>query len=149
VPRTFSVLLAEANLLLREKIASVLARSERIWCVIQVDGTEGLSRCAGRLQPDLILADLCMLKDPDILKLLRRSSAGSRIIALADSQSEPYVEAARRLGLDGAVERGRACECIIEELRLLSADWEGAGGGGQGGGKDAAGADGGSDAGGF
>jgi DNA-binding NarL/FixJ family response regulator len=124
VPRSVSVLLAEPNLVLREKIASVLARNETIWCVIQVDGTEGLVRCAGRLKPDLILADFGMLKHPDILRLLRRCSETARIIALADSQSEPYVEAARRLGLDGAVERGRACECIMEEIRLLSAESE-------------------------
>jgi len=124
VARMFSVLLAEPNLVLREKIANVLARNERIWCVIQVDGTDGLARCAGRLEPDLILADLSMLKHPDILRLLRRCSGKARIIALVDSRTEPYMEAARRLGLDGAVERGHACEYIVEELSSLSLNME-------------------------
>jgi DNA-binding NarL/FixJ family response regulator len=120
----FSVLLAEPNLVLREKIASVLARNERIWCVIQVDGTEGLARCAGRLEPDIILADLSMIKDRDMLRFLRRCSGPARIIALVDSRTEPYMEAARRLGLDGAVDRGHACEYVVEELRALSLEVE-------------------------
>jgi DNA-binding NarL/FixJ family response regulator len=127
VSRSFSILLAEPNLVLREKIASVLARDERIWCVVQVDGAEGLARGAGRIRPDLILADISILKHQDMLIVLRKCSAGSRIIALADSQSEPYVKAARRLGLDGAVEKGRVEEGIGEEIRLLSTDGPGAG----------------------
>lgn len=120
--RTFSILLAEPNLMLREKIANVLSRNERIWCVVQVDGTEGLARGASRLKPDFILADLSILKEADTLSLLRRCSTDSRIIALADSQSEPYVSAARRLGLDGAIEKGRVGEGIREEISSLSAD---------------------------
>ena len=41
MPRTYSVLLADPNPLLREKMAGVLTRSDTIWCVIQVDGNTG------------------------------------------------------------------------------------------------------------
>lgn len=127
MPRSLSILLAEPNLMLREKIAGVLARNESIWCVIQVDGAEGLARGANEFRPDIVLADLSVLKHPGTLRVLRRRWTKSRIIALVDSQSQPYLEAARRLGLDGAIEKGRVAEAIRDELRsrgLTTADDE-------------------------
>jgi DNA-binding NarL/FixJ family response regulator len=112
MPRTFSVLLAEPNSLLREKMAGVLTRSRHIWCVIQVDGSSNLARAAAQAQPDFIAADLAILKDPEMLGFLRRASADSRIIALVDARSEPYMKVARELGLDGAFEKGRVGEGI-------------------------------------
>lgn len=119
--RSLSVLLAEPNMVLREKIASILAGHDCIWCVVQVCGREGLERGAGRLQPDLILADLKVLKDSDIVQFLRRVSAASKIVALTESESTPYVEAARRLGIDGCMEKGRAGDGIRELISRLYA----------------------------
>jgi DNA-binding NarL/FixJ family response regulator len=118
---SFSVLLAEPNMVLREKIASILAAHERIWCVVQVSGKEGLERGAGRLQPDFILADLKLLKESDIVQFLRRVSAASRIVALTDAETAPYVEAAKRLGTDGCMEKGRAGDGMRELISGLPA----------------------------
>jgi AmiR/NasT family two-component response regulator len=123
--RSFSILIAEPNLLLREKIAGVLARDKYIWCVTQVDGCVGLARGVVNLQPDFILADLSFLKDPDMVSNIRRSSGGARIFALVDSQMAPYEETARRLGLDGIIEKGHVAEGIKEKIRTLSDQMEG------------------------
>lgn len=112
MPRTYSVLLAEPNPLLREKMAGLFTRNQALWCVIQVDGRGNLARAAAQMQPDFIVADLPILKDREILSFLRRTSADSRIIALVDAKLEPYMQAARELGLDGAFEKGRAGEDI-------------------------------------
>jgi len=110
--RTYSVLLADPNPLLREKLAGVLTRSITIWCVIQVDGRGNLARAAAHTLPDFVLADLVILKDPEMLRFLRRTSPDSRIVGLVDAIQEPYLKAARNLGLDGVTERGRAEEAI-------------------------------------
>ena len=120
--RTYSILLAEPSLLLREKIAGVLSRNEKIWCVSQVDSLNGLTRGISDLQPDFILADIVILMDPETLAVIKRSSASSRVIALVDSKSEPYEEAARRLGLDGILEKGCVEEGILNEIHSLAAD---------------------------
>ena len=112
MPRTYSVLLADPNPLLREKLAGVLTRSSTIWCVIQVDGRGSLARAAAQTLPDFVLADLSILKDPEILRFLRRTSPDSRIVALVDARQEAYLKAAQNLGLDGIAERGRAGEAI-------------------------------------
>jgi DNA-binding NarL/FixJ family response regulator len=119
VARAYSIMLAEPHLLLREKMAGILSRSERIWCVTQVDSLNGLTRGISDLQPDFILADIVILMDPETLKKIRRSSASSRVIALVDSKTEPYVAAARRLGLDGIIEKGHVEESILKEIRAL------------------------------
>ena len=112
---TYSVLLAEPNSLLREKMAGVLTRSRTFWCVIQVEGRGNLARATAQIHPDFVMADLSILKDPELLRFLRRTSADSRIIALVDSKLEPYMKAARKLGLDGITERGR----VGEEIRTM------------------------------
>jgi len=123
--RSFSILIAEPNLLLREKIAGVLARDECIWCVTQVDGCGGLARGAVNLQPDFILADLSFLKIPETVTNIRRSSGASRIFALVDSEMDPYEEIAKRLGLDGIIEKGHVVEDMKEKIRALSDRMEG------------------------
>ena len=117
--RSYSILLSEPSPLLREKIAGVLARDKRIWSVTQVNGRGGLVRGASRIQPDFILADLVTLNDPETLMFIRRSSSTSRIIALVDSLSKPYMEASGRIGLDGTIERGRVEEGILAEILSL------------------------------
>jgi DNA-binding NarL/FixJ family response regulator len=124
VPRTYSVLLAEPNPLLREKMAGVFTRNRTLWCVIQVDGRGNLARAAAQTQPDFIIADLTVLKDQEMQRFLRRTSADSRIIALVDTKLEPYMKAARELGLDGIIERGRAGEEIRAMIGTIEASDE-------------------------
>ena len=126
--RSYSILLAEPSLLLREKMAGVLSRIEKVWCVSQVDSLDGLTRGISDLQPDFILADIVILMDPETLAAVRRSSATSRVIALVDSRTEPYIEAARRLSLDGIIEKGRVEEGMLDEIRTIADDRDGADG---------------------
>lgn len=120
MPRSISILIAEPNLLLREKIAGVLAREKSVWCVTQVEGCNGVARGVNDLQPDFILADLSFLKDPMLVSSIRRSSQHSKIFALVDSGTAPYEEVAIRLGLDGVIEKGRVVEGMREKITALS-----------------------------
>lgn len=115
MPRTYSILLAEANPLLREKMAGLFTRNRSLWCVIQVDGSGNLARAAAQAQPDFILADLNILKDPELLSFLRRTSPDSRFIALVDAKLEAYLKAGRELDLDGIFEKGS----VSEEIRTM------------------------------
>lgn len=128
VQRSYSILLAEPSLLLREKMAGVLSRIEKVWCVSQVDSLNGLTRGISDLKPDFILADMVILMDPETLAEVRRASASSRVIALVDSRTEPYIEAARRLDLDGIIEKGRVEEGVLDEIRTMADDRDGADG---------------------
>lgn len=117
---SFSILVAEPNLLVREKIACVLARHGRVWCVTQVGGRDELIRGVANIQPDFILADLSILKDPKVVALIRRSMKSSRIFALVESETQPYIDAARRLQLDGVIGKGQVVESMGQKMKELS-----------------------------
>lgn len=114
--RSFSVLLAESNALMREKIAGMLGRHEAVWCVINVCSEADLVRSASRHRPDLILVDLNIIREPSTVESLRRTSPLSKVVALADSGAEPYLRVAHRLGLDGLVEKALVGEKFLEQL---------------------------------
>jgi len=114
--RSFSILIAEPSLLLREKIACVLARDDRVWCVTQVEGRSGLIRGVADIHPDFILADLSILNDIETVAFIRQSSNSSQIFALVDSCRDPYMKVANRLGLDGIIEKGRVAEGMKDTI---------------------------------
>ncbi len=119
MPRAYSVLLAEPNPLLREKLAGVLTRSAAFWCVIQVENAESLARAAVQMQPDFIMADLTVFKDKDLHGFLRKNCSDSRIIGLVDTKLAPYVKAGADLCLDAIFERGHMIEEILDLIAFV------------------------------
>jgi len=122
--QSFSILLAEAIPLLREKISGILGRTKDIWCVIQVNGTADLLRGAMVSQPDFILADFTMLNDHQNVTLLRNCTDSCKIIAMTDVVTGPYMESAQCLGLDGISEKSKIEEYIQKEIRILRQQME-------------------------
>ena len=114
--RSYCVLIAEPNLLVREKIASLAARHARVWCVVEVGAhRQALVEASQRLRPDLILADLGLLREPGLVDSLRQVVPECLLHALIDQAVAPYLELARWLGLDGAIEKGGAGD-VIQQL---------------------------------
>ena len=118
--RPVSILLAEPNWLLREKMAGVIARHEDVWCVIQVGVSEGMLRAAGEVQPDLVLADLRLLHDGTTVRALRARAPSACVFALAEQLGGPYLATAVRLGLDGLLDKAHLSDELREQLPLLS-----------------------------
>ncbi len=116
---SFCVLLGEPNLLLREKIAGVLARQEHVWCVVQVNGRNEILRGAANTLPDFILAGMSVLNDRQTIDSLRKSTGQCRIIAMTDSVSEPYQQVAQRLGLDGIIEKTEVANYFSKKIQVL------------------------------
>ncbi len=107
IGRSFSILLAESNIFLGQKIEEILSRDEAVLWVFHVTGRAQLLREAANLHPDLILGDIKLLKDKKIVDTLRQTASFARIVALTGSEAEPYMVLTRSLGLDGMLEKGR------------------------------------------
>lgn len=122
--RTCSILLAEPNGLLREKIAGILSRQACVWGVLLVSGSDGLCAGAEALRPDLILVDLALLQACEPVLALRRIWTRSRILLLVDSDTGPYHAAAERWGLDGVLRKSHVAETITREIDHLLASGE-------------------------
>lgn len=118
--RTFCILLAEPSQLLREKIAGILSRHESVWCVVQVTGHVDLIRGAQVSQPDVVLADVGILRAPGVAAFLRQVAPGARVVGLVDTQQEPYLNACRKLRLDGVIEKGCVAEQFPNEVDQIS-----------------------------
>lgn len=110
--RSVSILLAEPNALLREKLAGLLARREEVWCVVQVGVASGLVRAAAEVRPNLILADLQMLRDVGTVPALRSSAPAASVLALVETIDAPYRDEVSRLGLDGLMEKAH----LVDEI---------------------------------
>jgi adenylate cyclase len=113
--RSISILLAEPNLLLLQKLAAALTRHPAVWCVALVGDRDGLQRAAARVRPELVLADLNLLRDTHTVEALRKCAAQARILALVDAADDdvtPYRDACARLGLDGAAPRTRVVDAV-------------------------------------
>lgn len=111
-----SIVLAEPNLLLREKIAGVLARNDRVWCVVQVSRRDDLARVTAQLHPDFVLVDVVMLRDADSAEVSQWLSHASQVYALVDSRSAPYERLCSRLKIDGLLEKSSVAESIAREI---------------------------------
>lgn len=113
--RSFCVVLAEPNPLLSEKSAGLAVRYERVWCVTQVSTSEALERVVAALKPDVVFADWGLLQTLGTIAALRACAPSSRLVALADAVSAPYLSAAERLGLDAVIAKAM----LAEELQSL------------------------------
>jgi DNA-binding NarL/FixJ family response regulator len=122
--RTCSILLAEPNELLREKMAGILSRQAGVWGVLQVASREGMCAGAEALRPDLILVDLALLQAREPVLALRRIWTQSRILLLVDSDTGPYHAAAERWGFDGVLCKAHVAEAITREIDHLLASGE-------------------------
>ena len=113
-----SIILLEPNVLLKEKIAGVLARNERVWCVVQVNSRADLTRAVDQLYPDFILADMVALKGTTSVQILGWRMRCSRLFALVDTFSEQYEREAVRLGFHGLIEKSHVEDEMLREIQL-------------------------------
>jgi DNA-binding NarL/FixJ family response regulator len=118
--RRYAVLVAEPNVLVKEKIANLIGRHDDVWCVAEVgEGLEVLLEAARRLQPDIVLADLAVWRTAGACEAVRAICAATATYALVEHCETAYVDAARHLGLDGVVEKARVGEFLQQGFGSL------------------------------
>jgi len=115
-----TILLADPNSFLRERIAGILVRQDNIECVVQADAAEHMLTAARDHRPHLILVDLSLLQDRELVAHLKRCSPDSRLLVLVEVRTEPYVRAACDLCADGVLEKGRLLDAIQEQILAAS-----------------------------
>lgn len=115
----YSIILAEPNPFLREKIAGILSRQKNVWCVLQVGTREGLLRGSLEHQPNLILADTSILADRTLVARLRNVAPRTKLVLLVESESRPYVSAADAFGVDGLIAKAHLSDEIQRGMRAL------------------------------
>ncbi len=114
----YSIILAEPNPFLREKIAGILSRQKNVWCVLQVGNREGLVRGSLEHQPSMVLADISLLADRGLVARLRDAAPTARLVILMESENRPYVSAAS-YGVDGLMTKAGISDEIQSGINTL------------------------------
>src|SRR5690606_36911131 len=97
------VLIADDHTLVRESLVGLLQAAGDVEVVAQAaDGLETIDK-AQATRPDVVVADLSMprLNGIEVVRRLRETAPGSRVLVLTMHQEEEYVLQAVRAGASG------------------------------------------------
>lgn len=117
----FRLIIADDHALVRDALKAVLAlRPEYALVGEASDGHEAV-RLTNQLQPDLLLIDLSMPRTNGIeaVKEIRRTNHKTRILVLTENQSESFIFAAIRAGVDGYALKDIGSEELHTAIKAL------------------------------
>jgi len=102
----YKILVMETDHFLREKISGVLSRRGDVQTVAQVSSVEHLKRTVVKMQPDIVLVDLCTAaSEKSVLKQVAKLIPEAYIVCLSD-----YLVSESEYG--GSISE---CYCVIKK----------------------------------
>jgi len=119
--RKISLLIVDDHKLVRESWALSLKASAEIEKVIECgDGQEAVD-LARQVRPDIVLLDINMepMNGFDVLKLLRKFSPSSKIIAVSMHSQVEYAKKMFRLGAKGYITKTSTMEEMLAAIRAV------------------------------
>jgi DNA-binding NarL/FixJ family response regulator len=117
-----SVFLADDHVMVREGLASLLARSDRFRIVGQCgNGLEALSK-AMACEPDVVILDIAMpgLNGLDLCRELTRRLPKTRVLILSMHDNPQFVARALEYGASGYLLKESAAEVLTEAMRSVA-----------------------------
>jgi DNA-binding NarL/FixJ family response regulator len=117
------VLVADDHTMVRESLVAVLQAQDDVEVVAQAsDGLEAVEK-ACLTHPDVVVADLSMprLSGLEVVRRLRESAPGTRVLVLTMHQEDEYVLQAVRAGAAGYLVKDSAAAELVDAVRSLHA----------------------------
>ncbi len=118
----YTIVVAEDQTLVRQGLCSLLAAQEKYQVVGEAeDGLQAI-RCAGKLQPHLILIDLALpkLSGTSAIREIKRQYPHIKILAVTLHATDEYIAAAFHAGADGyCLKNDTQIELMIAIRRVL------------------------------
>jgi len=104
--RGISILVAESNDFLREKIAGRVSRNKSVRVVSQISDFMDIVQAAMECAPDIVIADVRQtMMNRGVISELRSVCPNIKVFLSADSTTGQYAEAARAMNADGIIEK--------------------------------------------
>ncbi len=117
----FKILIAEDHAILSAGISSLLNSIPNFMVVGEVNNGKDAIRCAGSLNPDLILCDLSMPKTngTEAIEYIKSRYPQIKILVLTVHKSEEHVHAALKAGADGYVLKDDSSTELINAINNI------------------------------
>ena len=113
-----SIMIVDDHTLIRETWSFLLGRDENFEVIAEVGDGEQAVEIAKQKRPNIVLLDINMvpLNGFDILKLIRKFSPGSKVIAVSMHSQPAYAKKMLRLGARGYVTKNSPRQEMIDAI---------------------------------
>jgi len=114
-----SIMIVDDHTLIRETWSFLLGRDENFEVIAEVGDGEQAVEIAKQKRPNIVLLDINMvpLNGFDILKLIRKFSPGSKVIAVSMHSQPAYAKKMLRLGAKGYVTKNSPRQEMIDAIK--------------------------------
>ena len=118
-----SIMIVDDHTLIRETWSFLLGRDENFEVVAEVGDGEQAVEIAKQKRPGIVLLDINMvpLNGFDVLKLIRKFSPGSKVIAVSMHSQPAYAKKMLRLGAKGYVTKNSPRHEMIDAINDVNA----------------------------
>ncbi len=117
-----SIMIVDDHTLIRETWSFLLGRDENFDVIAEVGDGEQAVEIAKQKRPNIVLLDINMvpLNGFDILKLIRKFSPGSKVIAVSMHSQPAYAKKMLRLGARGYVTKNSPRQEMIDAINEVN-----------------------------
>src|SRR4030095_13725582 len=114
-----SIMIVDDHTLIRETWSFLLGRDENFEVIAEVGDGQRAIEIARDKRPNIVLLDINMspLNGFDILKLIRKFSPGSKVIAVSMHSQPAYAKKMLRLGAKGYVTKNSPRQEMIDAIK--------------------------------
>ena len=118
-----SILIVDDHTLIRETWSFLLGRNEDFEVIAEVGDGQKAIEIARDKRPNIVLLDINMapLNGFDILKMIRKLSPGSKVIAVSMHSQPSYAKKMLRLGARGYVTKNSPRQEMLDAIREVYA----------------------------
>ena len=118
-----TVVLADADSMMREGLKLVLQETGRMNVVGETDCVAEAVRLARRLTPDILAIDLGMLRGHGLraIRKLRAQKPGTNILVLTDPGHRESLDPITKAGIRGCIGRNRTAKELVIAVDLVAA----------------------------
>lgn len=120
-----TIMIVDDHTLIRETWSLLLGRHEHLEVIAEVGNGEKAVEIARDKRPNIVLLDINMipLNGFEVLKLLRKQSPGSKVIAVSMHSQPAYAKKMLRMGARGYVTKNSTRQEMLDAIaRVLEGD---------------------------
>ena len=118
-----SIMIVDDHTLIREAWSFLLGRSEEFEVIAEIGDGQQAIEVARDKRPNIVLLDINMspLNGFDVLKMIRKLSPGSKVIAVSMHSQPAYAKKMLRLGAKGYVTKNSPRKEMLEAIQSVYA----------------------------